>query len=98
MTEDPKEAKLPKVDVFIYKVKPKLVLIALLDGPCHNAELARRVNMSQQGMSRLLVLAEALDLIESRKVGGIKTNRLTDYGRGIAEDLKSAQEKAALPA
>ena len=90
-----KPKKPPKVDVFIYKIKPKMTLIALLDGPLQSAKLAKKVNMTPQGLSRLLMVAEILDLISYETVRGRRINRLTNYGRGIAENLAKGQEKAA---
>ena len=72
-----------------------MTLTALLDGPQHSAELARKVNMTQQAMSRLLKMAWVLDLVAYRKEKNKRVNWLTDYGRGIAEQLAKAQEKAA---
>lgn len=86
-----------KVDSFIYKTNAKLTLCALLDGPKHSAELARNVNMTQQAMSRLLKMAWILDLVTYRKEKNRRINRLTEYGRGIAEQLAKAQEKASKP-
>ena len=82
--------KLVKVDTFLYKTKAKMTLIALLDGPQHSAELARRVDMTQQAMSRLLQKAWYLDLVTFRRERGRRINMLTEYGRGIAEKLKQA--------
>jgi len=87
--------KVAKVDAFLYKTKAKLMLTALLDGPQHNAELARRVNMTQQAMSRLLKMAWVLDLITYHRERARAL--LTEYGRGIAEQLAKAQEKATKP-
>ena len=87
--------KAAKVDAFLYRTKAKLTLTALLDGPKHNAELARKVNMTQQAVSRLLKMAWVLDLITYHRERGRRVNELTDYGRGIAEQLAKAQEKAA---
>ena len=88
------EKKTAEVDRFIYKVKAKMTLIALLDGPLHSAELAKRVGMTQQGISRLLMVSDLLKLTTYKKVRGKRINRLTAYGRGIAEQLVKAQEKA----
>lgn len=87
--------KLPKVDIFIYRIKPKMMLINLLDGPLCNTELAERLNTGPQVVSRLLVLAEALDLVDHKREKRNRINWLTDYGRGIAEHLKKSQETAA---
>ena len=89
--------KAEKVDAFLYRTKAKLTLTALLDGPQHSADLAREVNMTQQAMSRLLQKAWYLDLIAFRKEKNRRINWLTDYGRGIAEQLAKAQEKATKP-
>lgn len=76
------------------------ILIELLDGPLRSGELAERVDVSPQQLSRVLPRLTRNQLIFSRFPDVRRINRLTSKGTAIAEAalVKRKALRRTLPA
>lgn len=72
--------------------KSELVLEALLNGPLCCGELAERVGVTKQHLSRLLRVLTEHHLILRRAQGPRRVNSLTSTGRLLAENTKESLE------
>ena len=73
-------------------VKQKILVTLLKKGPLQNSDIAKRVGITEQWCSEMIIALYADGLIESEFMPPRRINKLTDRGVEVATRLKEIGE------
>jgi len=73
-------------------VKQKILITLLEKGPLQNSDIAKRVGITEQWCSEMVIALYADGLIESEFIPPRRINKLTESGVEVARRLKEIGE------
>ena len=73
-------------------VKQKILVILLEKGPLQNSDIAKRVGITEQWCSEMIIDLHKDGLIESQFITPRRINKLTDRGIEVAKRLKEISQ------
>ena len=73
-------------------VKQKILVILLEKGPLQNSDIAKRVGITEQWCSEMIIALHTDGFVESEFIAPRRINKLTDRGVEVARRLKEISE------